>query len=363
VPTPDWNAYTSFGSVPDRCADGSTGSVFSAGAPNVTLFGAGFAPSRSVRSNLSWSGPVLWNRFNASFDATYSLNTQQQSFVDRNFAGAAFRARQRRTIVPVFVSPSSIVPVTGGIAAGDGRVVPQYLRVTEQLSDLRSRSGQFSVRLSPMTFSTNFGWSASYTYGNVREQFRGFQSTAGDPFAVDWSRSGFDSRHQITYTLNWNAFDVVRIGWFGQFRSGTPLTPTIGGDVNGDGFANDRAFVFDPAAATDPLVASGMQALLQQGSRVARECLARQLGTLAARNSCQGPWVTSANLTIGFNPLKLRLPQRMNLSLNVSIRSAPPTCCCTVRRICAAGGSSRSSISRCCTYAASTPSRAATSTR
>jgi hypothetical protein len=318
VPTPDWNAYTSFGSVPDRCADGSTGSVFSAGAPNVTLFGAGFAPSRSVRSNLSWSGPVLWNRFNASFDATYSLNTQQQSFVDRNFAGAQRFALDNEDDRPVFVSPSSIVPVTGGIAAGDGRVVPQYLRVTEQLSDLRSRSGQFSVRLSPMTFSTNFGWSASYTYGNVREQFRGFQSTAGDPFAVDWSRSGFDSRHQITYTLNWNAFDVVRIGWFGQFRSGTPLTPTIGGDVNGDGYANDRAFVFDPAAATDPLVAGGMQALLQQGSRVARECLARQLGTLAARNSCQGPWVSSANLTIGFNPLKLRLPQRMNLSLNVS---------------------------------------------
>ena len=318
VPSPDWNAYTSFGSIPDRCADGSTGTVFSAGAPNVTLFGAGFAPSRSVRSNLSWSGPVLWNRFNANFDATYSLNTQQQSFVDRNFAGAQRFALENEADRPVFVSPSSIVPVTGGIAFGDGRVVPQYQRVTEQLSDLRSRSGQFSVRLSPTTFSTNFGWSASYTYGNVREQFRGFQSTAGDPFAVDWSRSGFDSRHQFTYTLNWNAFDLVRIGWFGQIRSGTPLTPTIGGDVNGDGFANDRAYVFNPASAADPLVASGMQALLQDGSRVARECLSRQLGTLAARNSCQGPWVSSANLSIGFNQLKLRLPQRMNLSLNVS---------------------------------------------
>lgn len=318
VPTPDWNAYTSHGGIPTRCADGSTGSVFSAGVPNVTLFNSGFAPPRSVRSNLSWSGPILWNRLNASFDATYSLNTRQQSFVDRNFAGVRQFTLDNEADRPVYVRPTSIVPVTGGIAAGDGRTVPQYQRVTEQLSDLQSRSGQLSVRLSPMNFSTNFGWSASYTYGTVREQFRGFQSTAGDPFAVDWSRSSFDSRHQITYTLNWNAFDLVRIGWFGQFRSGTPLTPTIGGDVNGDGFANDRAFVFDPATASDPLVASGMQALLQNGSRVARECLARQLGTLAARNSCQGPWVSSANLSIGFNPLKLRLPQRMNVSLNVS---------------------------------------------
>lgn len=318
VPTPDWTAYTSFARIPTACADGTSGSVFANGAPNVTTFAPGFAPPRSVRSNLSWSGPVLWNRFNASFDATYSLNTQQQSFADRNFAGTQRFALDNEAGRPVYVNAASIVPLTGGIAAGDGRVVSQYQRVTEQLSDLRSRSGQLSVRLSPFTFSSNFSWTASYTYGNVREQFRGFQSTAGNPFAVDWSRSGFDSRHQVTYTLNWNAFDAVRIGWFGQFRSGTPLTPTIGGDVNGDGFANDRAFVFDPAAAGDPAVAAGMQQLLQNGSRVARECLARQLGTLAARNSCQGPWTTSANLSIGFNPLKLRLPQRMNISFNVS---------------------------------------------
>ncbi len=318
VPTPDWNAFTSLSGIPSRCTDGSTGTLFNNSVPNVTLFGSTFAPSRSVRSNLSWSGPVLWNIFNASFDATYSLNAQQASFVDRNFAGTQRFVLDNEGGRPVYVHSSSIVPLTGGIAAGDGRVVSQYQRVTEQLSDLRSRSGQFSVRLSPMAFNTNFNWSASYTYGNVREQFRGFQSTAGDPFGVDWSRSGFDSRHQFTYNINWNAFDIVRIGWFGQLRSGTPLTPTIGGDVNGDGFANDRAFVFNPANTTDAAVASGMQSLLQQGSRVARECLSRQLGTLAARNSCQGPWVTTANLSIGFNPLKLRLPQRMNVSLNVS---------------------------------------------
>ncbi|AMW03801.1 TonB-dependent receptor [Gemmatimonas phototrophica] len=318
VPSPDWNAYTSLSNIPSRCADGSTGSLFNNSVPNVTLFSSNFAPARSVRSNLSWSGPVLWNRFNASFDATYSLNTQQASFIDRNFGGAQRFALDNEDNRPVFVNVSSIVPLTGGIAAGDGRQVAQYQRVSEQVSDLRSRSGQFSVRLSPLAFNTNFSWNASYTYGNVREQFRGFQSTAGNPLDVDWSRSGFDSRHQITYTINWNAFDVVRIGWFGQIRSGTPLTPTIGGDVNGDGFANDRAFVFNPAATADAVVASGMQALLQNGSRVAKECLTRQLGTLAARNSCQGPWITTANLSIGLNPLKLRLPQRMNISLNVS---------------------------------------------
>jgi hypothetical protein len=83
------------------------------------------------------------------------------------------------------------------------------------------------------------------------------------------------------------------------------------------GFGNDRAFVFNPASS-DAATAAGMHALLTSGSPVARACLSSQIGTLAARNSCQGPWVSSANLSISFNPIKLRLPQRANLSFNVS---------------------------------------------
>lgn len=319
TPTPDWNAYTDPSRIPTRCADGTTGTVFSNSAPNVTLFAKDFIPSRSVRSNLSWSGAVLRNRFNATFDATYSLNTNQASFVDRNFAGITRFALENEANRPVFVLPTSIVPVTGGIAAADGRVTSQFQRVTEQRSDLASRSAQLSVRLSPMTFSSNFTWNASYTYSNVREQFRGFASTAGDPNAIGWSRSSFDSRHQFTYGFTYNAFDLVRLSWFGQVRAGTPFTPSIAGDVNGDGYSNDRAFVFDPAISSgDMAVASGMQSLLTAGSRVAKDCLSSQLGKLAARNSCQGPWQQTASLGISFNPLKLRLPQRSTLTLTVS---------------------------------------------
>ncbi len=317
TPVPDWTAYSDPSRIPARCADGSSGTVFANGAPNVTLFSRDYAAPRSLRSNLNWSGPVLRNRFLASFDATYSRNTNQSSFVDRNFAGTEQFTLANEDGRPVFVSPGSIVPLTGGIAAGDGRVASAFQRVSEQRSDLQSRSAQFSVRLAPTTFSTKFNWSTAYTYGNVREQFRGFQSTAGNPLAINSSRSALDSRHQLVYSLNYNAWDLLRIGWFGQFRSGSPFTPGIGSDVNGDGFANDRAFVFNPAAA-DPAVATGIQALLDNGSRVARQCLQRQLGTLAARNSCQGPWTSTANLSIAFNPLKLGLPQRATLSFNIT---------------------------------------------
>ncbi|HSJ10003.1 MAG TPA: TonB-dependent receptor, partial [Longimicrobiales bacterium] len=64
VPVPDWAAYAADPSlVPERCADGTSGTVFSNAAPNVTLFASDFAPSKTVRSNLSWSGGVLDGRF------------------------------------------------------------------------------------------------------------------------------------------------------------------------------------------------------------------------------------------------------------------------------------------------------------
>lgn len=319
VPVPDWSAYLDPSRIPTRCADGTTGTVFSNSAPNVTLFAKDYAPPRSIRSNLNWSGAILRNRLNASFDATYSVNLNQASFVDRNFAGTARFTLDGEGGRPVYVAPTSIVPATGGIAAADGRQVSQFQRVTEQRSDLRSRSMQFSARIAPMTFSSNISWNAAYTYGNVREQFRGFQSTAGDPHAVDWSRSSFDSRHQIAYGFSWNAFDVIRLNWFGQYRSGTPFTPGVGADINGDGYANDRAYVYGPGMSSiDPALANGMGALLRDGSRVARSCLQRQVGALAARNSCQGPWQSFASLGFSFNPLKLRLPQRANLSFTVS---------------------------------------------
>src|SRR5690606_37592544 len=133
----------------------------------------------------------------------------------------------------------------------------------------------------------------------------------------DWSRSNFDSRHQFIYSLNYNLFEFVNIRWFGQVRSGTPFTPTVAGDINGDGFSNDRAFVHDPASTSDATLRSGMESLLANSSGSVRSCLMQQLGNVAGRNSCQGPWTQSASLTLSFNPLKVRLPQRARLELAI----------------------------------------------
>ncbi len=319
TPVPDWAAYAaSAANIPTRCADGSTGSLFANSAPSVTLFDEQFRSPRSLRSNLQWSGPVLDNRFALTAEATYSWNMNQPGSIDLNFDPTQRFVLADEGNRPVYVQPTSIFPATGAIASRDSRVSQQFARVGELRSDLASESRQLQLRLAPTGINTKYSWNLAYVYSNVREQVRGFTSTVGNPFDIEWARSGFDSRHQIQYTLGYNFWDAVRVNWFGSFRSGAPFTPTIAGDVNGDGYANDRAFVFDPASATDPTLGAAMRQLLASGPDAARDCLRSQLGALAKRNSCQGPWTSSAILSLTFNPVKFRMPQRASVSLQVS---------------------------------------------
>ncbi|MFN8573340.1 MAG: carboxypeptidase regulatory-like domain-containing protein [Gemmatimonadaceae bacterium] len=320
VPSPEWAQYlANQSSIPAECADGTLGTVFASSVPNVTLFDDGYRAPRSIRSNLQWSGPILANRFSAQLEGTLSVNQQQQGFVDLNFQPTERFALGSEGGRAVYVQPTSIDPATGLVAARDARVTQDFNRVTEQRSDLRSLSRQVRVSLSPATFNSTRSWSVSYVYSNVRDRNRGFSSnTVGNPYGFEWARSSFDSRHQIQYSLFYNLFDLIRVNWNGNIRSGTPFTPLISGDVNGDGYANDRAFVFDPASSGDPLLAQAMQALLDGASGNVKRCLSDQLGHLAARNSCNGPWTQSANLSLSFNPLKVRMPQRATLSFSVS---------------------------------------------
>lgn len=318
APTPDWAAYANASAIPDRCADGTTGTVFSSSAPNVQLFAKNYQAPRSLRSNLQWNGSILDNRFATTIDATYSRNMNQASIADLNFSPATQFALAAEGNRPVYANPANIVAGSGAIAAGESRLASAYAHVSELRSDMESEAKQLTFSLRPLSFSSSLTWNATYVLSDTREKYRGFSSTSGDPLQVAWGRSSFDSKHQLMYSLNYNAFDFIRLNWYQSFRSGLPYTPTVVGDINGDGYANDRAFIFDPATVGDTTIASGMRALLANGSSSARDCLTRQMGTIASRNSCQGPWTTQAGLGFSFNPVKVRMPQRTTVSFNIS---------------------------------------------
>jgi hypothetical protein len=319
TPIPDWSLYADNpNAVPSECANGTSGTVFSNSRPTVTMIAKNFRPQQAIRSNLSWTGAILDARFNATFEGTYALNRNQQRTVDINFqptTGFALAAEDNR---PVFVQPTSIVTATGAVSPQDARVSPNFFRVNEIRSDLKSTSAQLQVRLNPIyRTQTTFGWSGAYTYSHVREQVSGFQSTASNPLSVEWFQSG-QGPHQISYNLRYVFFNAVQVSWNGQFRSGSAFTPTVASDINGDGYVNDRAFVFDPSGPGDTAVTNGMRRLLDASSGSTKECLASQLGNIATRNSCRAPWTSSASMSIAIDRAKFRLPRRAALSFSLS---------------------------------------------
>jgi hypothetical protein len=318
APVPNWQAYASGLPVPDRCADGTNGTIFANSSPNVTLFAHDYAPQRSIRANSSWNGAVLDARYNLSLEGTYSLNLHQQRTLDLNFAPTTrFQLDDGR---PVFVQPTSIVTTTGSIASRDARVSPDFNRVSEVRSDMQSRSGQVMLRLSPLYRTpVRFRWNAAYTFMDVREQVSGFSSTASNPLDVFWAKSA-QGPHSVNYGLSYNFFDAVNVSWSGQFRSGNAFTPGVAGDLNGDGYFNDRAFIYSPSpsAAPDTALANGMQRLLANASPATRECLTKQLGQIAERNTCRAPWSSSASLNITLDRVKFHMPRRANVSFSLS---------------------------------------------
>lgn len=319
VPVPNWSAYVGEPStIPDRCADGTGGTIFANSAPNVVVFGKSFVPQRSVRSNLSWQGPILDARFSLNTEATWSLNMNQQQSVDINFLPSQQFALAGESGRPVYVAPSSIDPLTGAIASRDARVSSAFNRVTELRSDLSSQTAQLSFRLSPIQRSpSNFGWSGAYTYMYVREQVPGFQSTANNPLTREWAVAT-TGPHSFNYSLRYNVMNYITVNWSGQFRSGNAFTPSVAGDINGDGYANDRAFIYDASTVADPTLAAGLQTLYASLPGSTRRCLDRQVGTVAARNSCRGPWSSNASLTMTLNRAKFRMPQRASLDFSLS---------------------------------------------
>ena len=92
----------------------------------------------------------------------------------------------------------------------------------------------------------------------------------------------------------------------------------IAGNINGDGYNQDRAFIYNPASVQDSTLKAGMQQLLATAPASVRGCLQQQLGQIAGRNSCEGPWYATMNARISLVSQALHLPERATISLSLA---------------------------------------------
>ena len=312
APTPAWSSYLhDYSTIPTTCADGSgPGVPLSRTRPNVTTFDPDFATPRSIRGSLGLSKRFR-QRYNASIDASYSLGTSLYGVTDLNLAEAPKFSLSREDNRPVYVPASTIVPGTGITTLAASRLHPEYGFVLRVASPLKSHTTQVTTSLNGNSFR-QLVWHLSYTFTRSTDQSSfsggsaqgGFASptTAGDPNILRVTTSDLERRHGFNGSVTWLARPWLDVTGVMRVQSGQPYTPRVGGDINGDGSRNDRAYIFDPSAAVDSALANGMQRLLATAPGAARNCLRSQLGTIAGRNSCRTAWYTSLDMQLNFRP-------------------------------------------------------------
>ena len=323
VPTPNWAQYAQDpATIPSQCVDTASAVTISP-RPNATVFDPGYAAPRAWRASLGLQ-QQLPGAYTLAVDASYARGGHQYGFRDINLAATPRFTLPDEGARPVYVPADSIVATTGALTSLDSRVHPQFGQVTAIGSDLQSDTRQLAVGVSRLP-PRGAALQMSYTFTRARDQSsfsccaasQGFAAptTAGDPNAREWATSALERRHSLLATVTYPVSGALEVTALGRLTSGAPFTPLVGSDINGDGARNDRAFVFDPATAADPAVATAMRALLATAPPAVRDCLRRQLGHVAGRNSCTGPWQPALDFQINWRPAYFGPARRLTVSL------------------------------------------------
>jgi len=302
VPIPDWTTMTE---GPATCASGSGTSTFSLAKPLVRAFDPSYQPTVRWSTQLSVDGFRLPNKWIVGFSGSLGYNMHGQSTIDRNLNPTPKFAMASEGGRPVYVDAAAIVPATGSISPGASRVSPDFATVNTLVSDLRSYSAQLQTSIAPPRpiIRNRVNLQMSYTIARNANEIRGQSrgGIAGSPFEKEWINPSIPTH---SFRVNANA----RIWWLNvgvatSLISGLPVTPTVMGDINGDGNnANDRAFIPNPATTTDTSLARQMNDLLAATTPFAKRCLTTQFGMMAGKNACHTPWQPRVDLNASLTP-------------------------------------------------------------
>lgn len=321
IPVLNWLAYAGDpNAIPTACLDGTVGDPVSSGvAPTATVFGPDYTVSQSFRTSLSFQRNIT-SFLRATVSGSYTRGINISSVTDLNLQTSGGFRLGNEADRPVFVSPDDITESTGAVRLTNSRIYEEFGQVRDVGSEGVSEATQFTASLRG---STNDGItvSGSYTWSHVRDRVTAFSggNVAGDPNVLEWGTSSRNRIHSFSLRFGYPFGTDLEISANGRFTSGTPYTPIVGGDLNGDGSRNDRAFIYFPdAAGTDPAVATGMRQLLANTSPSARRCLEAQFGQIAPRNSCTGPWTSRLDLALDYRPPYLGLNRRLSISVQTS---------------------------------------------
>jgi hypothetical protein len=310
TPIPNWSTPES--AEFSSCRDGANGAL-STDVPSVQVAGAGYRVPVAWKANLGYNQELPLGG-SLQLSAILLRETHTASAIDLNLNTVPQFHLASEGNRPVYVPVGSIVPATGLSGPGASRVSPEWGTVFETIADLHRTAVQANVVADiPRVFGA-VGVDASYSLNIQHAQTRGFDaSTGGDPLLVE-SSTGAAPVHQLVVETD----PAMRIWWLRSrlrfdLSSGIGYTPLVASDINGDGLVNDRAFIPSVVGLAGP-ERQDLQALLTSAPGGARNCLARQEGTIAGPNSCRGPWQVQFDFTVDLLPPAGVGPRRLHLN-------------------------------------------------
>ena len=311
VPTPNWQGYLADTlSIPSQCVDNLSTPVIT-GKPNVTTYDANYGAAKTQRLSFGLTRRIT-QRIQFNVDASYVHGIGQAASRDYNLNETARFNIGNEANRPVFADPAQLFPTTGQVPLSASRKDANFGSVTQVFSALENKTKQITFNVAGST-TKQINLSLSYTFMQATDQggsgggfgggFGGGNVTAGDPNVYEWATSSAQRTHNFQANISWPITPTFELSANMGITSGQPYTPVVQGDINGDGSSrNDRAFVFNPATVADTNVRNGMNALLASTSGNAKSCLQAQIGAIADRNSCVGPWRPSLNLQVNIRP-------------------------------------------------------------
>jgi hypothetical protein len=327
VPAPDWRAYAAGGGVANTCA-GTVENPLASQSSDVFAISKRFDAPRSFRAEVSWTWtlqPRIWGTVATSF----ASNTRQTETLDLNFDPQRQFGLMNEGGRPVFVVVQGIDPASGTPSLTTSRRTSEFARAIEFRATAASQVRQATATLNWQTAGrslappdhvqlVNGGVRAAYTVSVGSRAGMGFSiPTDGDPTSAGNGRIELP-KHVVLLEAHAELRDWFEVRGALRIASGVPFTPMVAGDINGDGYSNDRAFVFATGGDSDALVRSGMERLLATAPQNVARCLRTQTQRIAAFNSCDGRWTSSlGTLSVAIAPRRLGLGDRGTVTIYV----------------------------------------------
>jgi hypothetical protein len=132
---------------------------------------------------------------------------------------------------------------------GNGRPVPTVGTLTMRESSARGmyRATTFQAQYRKRKFQFQGFYTVAYNFSDDdNERDTGFSTASGYEnafnFKQDYGYAAIDIRHQLTMNSTYDLPFGITVGGIFRARSGLPINPRVGTDVNSDGVNSDRPF-------------------------------------------------------------------------------------------------------------------------